>query len=240
MWPRCRTSRRSANPAGQRLLVRQQQRLVAGVEAGALQLRHGVGSTPQASMKSSASPMRSAVSANFAAQGLRPMWSSVHCGPGAGWHSRRWKRRAAGSASPPTGHRRCSIRCGSLRRASAVELDAVDDVAEIARHSMPPGLGRRRARLGELAGHAARPSPPAACWRRSAPPPSAAARGRCRGCCRVELGEAFRAVAALQQETLAGRHFGKVGLERARLAGKDQRRELGQRLLDAFHFPASS
>ena len=46
------------------------------------------------------------------------------------------------------------------------------------------------------------------------------------------LGEAFRAVAALQQEGLALRDAGKLRLQLARLAGKHQRREGGKLLLD--------
>ena len=40
----------------------------------------------------------------------------------------------------------------------------------------------------------------------------------------VEFGERFGAVAALQQERLAGRGAGKLRLQRACLAGEDQRR----------------
>ena len=65
-----------------------------------------------------------------------------------------------------------------------VELDAVDDVAAIARqrHAVLASRCRRSAawRTGRRCG---RPSPPAARRRRSARPPSAGRRGRSRGCC---------------------------------------------------------
>src|SRR5690606_17945746 len=44
---------------------------------------------------------------------------------------------------------------------------------------------------------------------------------------RMELGEALGAVTALEQESLAGDDLGQLGLERARLAGEDQRRKVG-------------
>src|SRR5262249_44133136 len=46
------------------------------------------------------------------------------------------------------------------------------------------------------------------------------------------LGEAFRAVAALQQESTPVGDVGQLALELARLAGKKQRRERGELLLD--------
>ena len=49
----------------------------------------------------------------------------------------------------------------------------------------------------------------------------------------VELGEALGAVAALQQERLAGGNLGEPGLQAPRLAGEDQRRIAAQRVLDA-------
>ena len=45
----------------------------------------------------------------------------------------------------------------------------------------------------------------------------------------MEFGKAFSAVTALQQEAPARRHFGQIGLERARFAGEDQRGKIGQR-----------
>jgi hypothetical protein len=49
---------------------------------------------------------------------------------------------------------------------------------------------------------------------------------------RMELGEALRAVAALEQETLACGDFGEIGLQRAGFAGEHQRGKPGQRFLD--------
>ena len=56
----------------------------------------------------------------------------------------------------------------------------------------------------------------------------------------VEFGEAFGAIAALEQKALAGRDIGEVGLERARLTGKHQRRKLGERRLHPAEIAASS
>ncbi len=47
----------------------------------------------------------------------------------------------------------------------------------------------------------------------------------------MEFGEAFGAIAALQQEGLPRRDLRQIGLERARLARKDQWRVRGERLL---------
>src|SRR5579862_5252674 len=49
----------------------------------------------------------------------------------------------------------------------------------------------------------------------------------------MKFGEALRAVAALQQERLAGGDIGEPVLQPPRLAGEDQRREALQHLLDA-------
>ena len=129
------------------------------------------------------------------------------------------------------------MRCGSLRRACGVELDAVDDVAEIARQlHAADRLGRRRARLGELAGHAA-----------DLDHRLLAGEGQhhrhlqqhaegVADVVGVEFGEALGAIAALQQEALARGDFGQIGLQRARLAGEDQRRITAQRRFDRGQF----
>ena len=112
-----------------------------------------------------------------------------------------------------------------------IEIDAVDIVAEIARQGHVALRFRvRAARLGELARHA-----PNLHHR------LLAGEGHHDGhlqqdtegvadVVRVEFGETFGAIAALQQEGLALRHFGKISLQRARFTGKDQRRVAGQRL----------
>ena len=111
-------------------------------------------------------------------------------------------------------------------RASARELGAVDDVAAIARQLHAAALlGRRGARLGELAGDAADLH-----HRR------AAGEGQHHRHLQEDaeevadvvgavLGEALGAIAALQQEGLAGRDLGQRLLQLARLACKNQRRK---------------
>ena len=120
------------------------------------------------------------------------------------------------------------------------ELDAVDDVAAIARQLLAVLLFHRRgARLGELAGDAAD------------------LHHRQRGgigehdrhlqehaqevadvvgaeIVGAGLGEALGAVAALQQETFAHGDPAERLLEAARLTGKDQRRKAGELPLDRF------
>ncbi len=121
------------------------------------------------------------------------------------------------------------IGCARLRR----ERDVIDDVAAIDRQLHAVALFRRRcARLGELAGDAA---------------DLHHRRGRRIGqhhrhlqedaeevadVVGAVLGEALGAIAALQQESLAGGDARELLLEVARLAGKNQRRE-GRKLL--FH-----
>jgi hypothetical protein len=55
----------------------------------------------------------------------------------------------------------------------------------------------------------------------------------------MEFGKAFGAVPALKQESLARRDIGEVGLERARFAGKNERRKAGEGLFDRFSLSAS-
>jgi hypothetical protein len=114
-----------------------------------------------------------------------------------------------------------------------VETDAVDDVATVGRqgHAVD-GFVVGRTRLGELPGHA--------------PHLDHRATGgeghddrhlqqdfkgvaNFRG---GELGEAFGAVAALQQKRTALGHFGKLTAQLPGFTGKHQRRITGQRLLD--------
>ena len=120
------------------------------------------------------------------------------------------------------------IRDARFRR----EVVAVDDVAAIARQfDIAPLLGRRRARLGELAGDA-----PDLHHRR------AAGEGQhhrhlqkdaeeVADVVRPMLGEAFGAVAALQQESLAGANARQLLFQVAGLACKNQRRKARQLLL---------
>ena len=113
------------------------------------------------------------------------------------------------------------------------ELDAVDDVAAIARQFLAVFLlGRRRARLGELSGDA-----PDLHHRRAA--------GECQHHRHLQkdaeevadvvgavFGEAFCAIAALQEESLASRDARKLLLQAAGLTCKNQRRKGRELLLD--------
>ena len=107
------------------------------------------------------------------------------------------------------------------------ELDAVDDVAAIARQldAVRASRSARSAawRTGRRCG---RPSPPATPPHRSAPPPSAGTRGRSRGCCWRRARRSFRRSrrpAAGKPRPCATR--AERLLQVARLAGKHQRRK---------------
>ena len=126
------------------------------------------------------------------------------------------------------------MRSGSGRRASARELEAVDVVAAIGRQlDAVDLLDVGRARLGELAGHAAD------LHHRHAGAVGQHDRHLQQHAERVadvvggEIDEALGAVAALQQEGLALGHLGQRRLELARLAGEDQRRIAAQPRLGA-------
>src|SRR5262245_15026583 len=112
------------------------------------------------------------------------------------------------------------------------ELRSVDDVPAIARQLLARlGLGRRGARLGELAGNA-----PQLHHLRMA------AEGEDQRHLQEQLKivadvvglmllEAFGAVAALQQKSATRRHRGEFGLEVAHLLDEDERREVAQMAL---------
>ena len=201
--------------AGHRLLVAEQQRLVAGEE---LRLRacsgcvSGVDADGRHEVERLGDPVgQFAGSARPA--GCRRRSRASSGGRCRGRRSRRWRRRAAGSASRPTGGRPDQpLRIGHAGLGR--ELDAVDDVAAIGRQrrrrrcvsmSAPSAAWRTGRRCGP-------PSPPACRRRRSAPPPSAGtARKMSRMLSARMLGEALGAVAALQQEGLA---VGDLGQQR--------------------------
>ena len=123
-------------------------------------------------------------------------------------------------------------------RACAREFRAVDDVAAIDRQLDTVALlGRRRARLGELSGDAADLHHRR---RRRVGQDHGHLQEHAKEVADIVgavLGEAFGAIAALQQECLARRDLGERPLEIARLAGEHQRRkgrklafDVGQRL----------
>ncbi|MNO59409.1 hypothetical protein D3C76_499970 [compost metagenome] len=117
-----------------------------------------------------------------------------------------------------------------------VEADGVDDVAAVGgQGDVADGFLTGRARLGELPGHA-----PDLHHR------AAGGEGHHHGHLqqhlegvanlrRGKLGEAFRAVAALQEEGAPGGDFGELPAQLAGLAGEHQRREAGEGLLDLGH-----
>ena len=121
---------------------------------------------------------------------------------------------------------------GVVAAAFGREIDAVDVVAVIAGQFHPADrLGRGAARLGKLARHARHLH-----YRHLA---GISEHGshlqdhaqRVADIVRREFGEAFGAVAALQQEGIARRHIAQLGLQRARFARKDQRGKPGQHAL---------
>ena len=124
-----------------------------------------------------------------------------------------------------------AVRIGRAR--GLVELDAVDDVAAIARQlDLTLALDGRGARLGELAGDAAdlgdRHRPGEGQDHRHLQEDAE----EVADVVGVVLGEAFRAVAALKQESLAGGDLGEPLLQLPGLAGEDERRIGGDPALD--------
>ncbi len=113
------------------------------------------------------------------------------------------------------------------------KFGAVDDVAAIDRQLDAAALFRRRgARFGELAGNAAdldhRRSRRIGQHHRHLQEQAE----KIADIVGAVLGEALGAIAALQQERLAGRNLRQRPLEVARLAGKDQRRKARKLPLD--------
>ena len=168
-----------------RLLVVRQQGLVAGVEVG-LACSCGTFSGGDAAglHEGQASSMRAASPRSARPAGCRRRTPGSTDAPCAGRRSRPGRRRAAGSRWPRPGCRRAA---GASDRAPArphAKVDAVDDVAAVARQ-LDAALDSRSGpsaawRTGRPCGL---PSPPGRRHRRSAPRPSAARRGRCRGWC---------------------------------------------------------
>ena len=112
------------------------------------------------------------------------------------------------------------------------ELDAVDDVAAIARQRRRRPASRSAPsaawRTGRPCGP---PSPPACRRRRSAPPPSAGARGRCRGSLSAWNSAKLSAQSPpCSRKALPAATSASCSFRCARLAGKDQRREAPQPL----------
>ena len=219
--------------AGHCLLVAEHQRLVAGIDARGAQLRR---------------PLRREPAGAHEAQTLGDMLGKLLIAmPGGAVLDeaeippvhvieigvaalREGAQQIESRRRLPVGHQH-PLRVG--RAGFLGELDAVDDVAAIARQLLAVlHFGQRRARLGELSGDAAKLH-----HRRAAgisqhhghlqQHPEEIADG-----VGAMLGEAFGAIAALQQEGLAGGDAGELLLQLARFAGENERRKGGELLLD--------
>jgi hypothetical protein len=217
---------------GQRLLIGQQQRLVAGVEAGGLQLRHGLGIDAAGlhEIECLADPvrhLREFLRPGAAAHIIeRPAVHLVQVGIAALSEGAQQVERGGGLVVRL--HHALRVRLAAFRR----ERDVVDDVAAIARQLLlADRLGRRGARLGELARHAAdlhdRQLGGEGQHHRHLEQHAEGVAD----VVGVKLGKALGAVAALQQECLAALHGGQILSQRARFAREHQRGIARQLLL---------
>ena len=133
------------------------------------------------------------------------------------------RRRLAITFQQPPRIRRARLGC---------EVDIVDDVALIARQLNVAALFRRRgARLGELAGDAAHLHYGRGAGKRQHHGHLEENAEKIADVVGGMLGEALRAVTALKQERLSGRHFTQSALQFARLAREHERGKAGQRFL---------
>ena len=213
---------------GQRLLVGEQQRLVAGVELRALELRHGlrIDTARFHEVERFADAVRyvlESLGPGAAPHELeRPPVDLAQVGIAArGERAQQVQRRRRLAVGSQHAHRIVAPRLGG-------ELDAVDVVAEVARQRhFTLRFGRRAARLGELSRHATDLHHRQLAGERQHDRHLQQHAERVADVVRMELGEALGAVTALEQESLAGDDLGQLGLERARLAGEDQRRKVG-------------
>ena len=219
--------------ARHRLLVAEQQRLVAGVEIGRAQLRMAFEIEPAGLHESER--LRDLVGELHVTARLRavldeaqhPLAHIAEIGVAAlGEGAQQVERRGR----LPIG-RELAARIGDARLGR--ELGPVDDVAAIDRQLPPVALlDRRAARLGELAGDAAdlhhrRGGRIGEHHRHLQEQAEEVA-----DVVGAVLGEAFGAVAALQQESVAGRDLAQRLGQVARLAGENQRRKGRQLRLD--------
>ncbi len=223
--------------AGQRLLVAEQQRFVAGVEIGGAQLGMAFQIEPAGLHEGERlgnpvgeldislrllpvgdgfqHPLVDATEARIAAMG-----------EGA--------QQIEGGGRPAVG---LDLPAGIGPAGGFRELDVVDDVAAIARQLLAVALLHRRgARLGELAGDAAdlhhrRGGPVGQHHRHLQEDAEEIA-----DVVGAVLGKAFGAVAALEQESLALGDAAERFLEVARLSGEEQRRQARELRLDGGDF----
>jgi hypothetical protein len=221
------------SPIHRKWAEQRQQRLVGGEEVGLAQLRHLVGADPARGHE--VERLLDARGQLLVARALGAAGDELQV---PAMHLVQVREAALGKGTQQVqGGRRLVVGAqqafgiGYARR--GVELDAVDDVAAIARQLDPVlDFCGRRARLGELAGHAA-----------DLDHRTGRAEGQHHGhlqqhakgvanVVRVELGEALGTVAALQQKGLALGHGAELLLEAPGLAGEDQRRKLGETRFD--------
>ena len=216
----------------QRLFVFQQQRLVAGVELHLPKLLRGLGGDAGGLHERHrvADPLGDvAVARGLGSVGevRDPALNAVNVGIAAGREGAQQvqRRRRLGIGLQH------ALRVGDAGRGG--EVEAVHDVAAIARqvHAVHR-LGGGTARLGELPGHA----PDLDHGKLRSPRQDHGHLQhdleRVADVVGAELGEAFGAVAPLQQERLARRDLCKPGLQPPSLAREDQRRKLPQLALD--------
>ena len=210
---------------GHGLLIAEQQRLVAGEEAGALQLRHGIGGQANGfheiqRLADTVSQLGILIGPGAARGEIQvPLVDLVEIGIAAAGKGAQQVERC----------RRLQIAAQHALRIGRARLrregDIVDIVAAVAgQRDAVLLLVIARTRLGELAGHAAH------LHHRHL-----AGKGHHHGHLQqhaervtngvgVEFGKALGAITALQQEGIAGRDIGQPVGQIARLAGKDQRR----------------
>ena len=219
--------------AGHRLLEAEEQRLVAGIDVGRPHLR--VRFRVDAAGAHEVERLGDADRQLLVAVRLRavldeaehPAVGVLEIGVAAG---REGTQEVEGRGRLAIGHLD-AVGVGGAR--GLVELDAVDDVAAVARQlDFALALDSGGARLGELAGDAAdlgdRHRPGKGQDHRHLQEDAE----EVADVVGVVLGEALGAVAALEEEPLAGRDPGEPLLELPRLAGKDQRRIGGDAGLD--------
>ena len=219
--------------ARQRLLVAEQQRLMARVEARRAKLRRVVGRKPDGAHE--AQGLADVVGELLIAMAGRtvrheaehPLMHVLQIGVAALREGAQQVQRGGRLA---IGH----MHALRVRRPGRFgEIDAVDDVAAIARQlDTVLRLGGRGARLGELAGDAADLHHRKAAGIGQHDRHLEEHAEEVADLVRAVLGEALRAVAALEQEGLPLRDAGELGLKLPRLACKNERREAGKLLLD--------
>ena len=219
--------------ARQRLLIGQQQRLVAGVEIRLADLRRGFGGHAAGAheVQRLVDPRRQILVAGGQRAALDeaevPAMDAVQIGIAAGREGAQQVERARRleiAGLHPRG-----VRHPGFGR----EGRAVDDVAAIARERvLADGLGLGAARLGELARHAAhlhhRHAAAVGQHHRHLQQHAEGVADDVGG----KIVEALGAVAALQHEGAALGDAGEGGLQPPRLAGKNQRRVAAQPALD--------